>query len=118
MAAPQTVLEGPVIGLLGVAASRVVPAGAANPAPRRAPAPPPGQPPAFVPARRRAGDPPATIAEAEKLVQVTYTANERAQAAANWRVSLAPVYERRTGPKNSRSSDAGPRRSGTRCCRG
>jgi Asp-tRNA(Asn)/Glu-tRNA(Gln) amidotransferase A subunit family amidase len=42
---------------------------------------------------------PATIAEAEKLVQVTYTAAERTQAAANWRVSMAPLYERRTGPR-------------------
>ena len=42
---------------------------------------------------------PTTIAEAEKLVQVEYTAAERAQAAGNWRVSLAPLYERRTGPR-------------------
>jgi Asp-tRNA(Asn)/Glu-tRNA(Gln) amidotransferase A subunit family amidase len=42
---------------------------------------------------------PATIAEAEKLVQVQYTDAERAQAAGNWRVSLAPLYERRTGPR-------------------
>jgi Asp-tRNA(Asn)/Glu-tRNA(Gln) amidotransferase A subunit family amidase len=42
---------------------------------------------------------PASIAEAEKLVQVQYTANERAQAAGNWRVSMAPIYERRTGPR-------------------
>ncbi len=42
---------------------------------------------------------PATIAEAEKLVQVEYSAGERAQAAGNWRVSMAPVYERRTGPR-------------------
>jgi len=41
----------------------------------------------------------ATIAEAEKLVQVQYTAAERAQAAGNWRVAMAPLYERRTGPK-------------------
>jgi Asp-tRNA(Asn)/Glu-tRNA(Gln) amidotransferase A subunit family amidase len=40
-----------------------------------------------------------TIAEAEKLVQVEYSAAERAQAAGSWRVSLAPVYERRTGPR-------------------
>lgn len=42
---------------------------------------------------------PATFAESEKLVAVTMTAAERAQAAGNWRNSLAPVYERRTGPK-------------------
>jgi Asp-tRNA(Asn)/Glu-tRNA(Gln) amidotransferase A subunit family amidase len=42
---------------------------------------------------------PATLAEAEKLVQVQYTPAERAQAAGNWQVSLAPLYERRTGPR-------------------
>ena len=42
---------------------------------------------------------PATIAEAEKLAQIQYTPAERAQAAGNWRVSLAPLYERRTGPR-------------------
>jgi len=41
----------------------------------------------------------ATIAEAEKLAQVEYTAAERAQAAASWRVSMAPLSERRTGPR-------------------
>jgi Asp-tRNA(Asn)/Glu-tRNA(Gln) amidotransferase A subunit family amidase len=41
----------------------------------------------------------ATIAEAEKLVQVPYSASERTQAAGNWRVSMASVYERRTGPR-------------------
>jgi Asp-tRNA(Asn)/Glu-tRNA(Gln) amidotransferase A subunit family amidase len=43
---------------------------------------------------------PPTLAEAEKLVQVQYTAAERAQAAGNWQVSLAPLYERRTGPRS------------------
>src|SRR5262249_24770271 len=38
-------------------------------------------------------------AEAEKLAQVTYTAAERTQAAASWSVALAPLYERRTGPR-------------------
>jgi len=42
---------------------------------------------------------PATVAESEKLVQVELTAAERAQAAGNWRVSMAPLYERRTGPR-------------------
>src|SRR5215470_14811704 len=92
-------LKGPAIALLGAAASRVAPA-RANPAAPPPSAPPPGQPPAFG-TGPVVGPPisPATIAEAEKLVQVTYTASERAQAAANWRVSLAPVYERRTGPR-------------------
>jgi Asp-tRNA(Asn)/Glu-tRNA(Gln) amidotransferase A subunit family amidase len=40
-----------------------------------------------------------TFAEAEKLMQVRMSAAERAQAAGNWRDSMAPVYERRTGPR-------------------
>jgi Asp-tRNA(Asn)/Glu-tRNA(Gln) amidotransferase A subunit family amidase len=92
-------LKGPAIALLGAAASRVAPA-RANPAAPPPSAPPPGQPPAFGtgPVVGPAISP-TTIAEAEKLVQVNYTPAERAQAAANWRVSLAPVYERRTGPR-------------------
>jgi Asp-tRNA(Asn)/Glu-tRNA(Gln) amidotransferase A subunit family amidase len=42
---------------------------------------------------------PETFAEAEKLVRVELTAAERAQAAGNWRNSMAALYERRTGPK-------------------
>ncbi len=62
--------------------------------------PPPGAPPAFN------TSPPvgpeisaATFVEAEKLVQVTLTAPQRAMAAANWQTSMAPLYERRTGPR-------------------
>ena len=91
-------LKGPALGLLGAAAaSCVAPALARNKSPRT---PPPGQPPAF--GTGPVVGPPisaTTIAEAEKLVQVSYTAAERNQAAASWRVALAPVYERRTGPR-------------------
>ena len=60
----------------------------------------PGAPPAF-------GTAPAvgpevglaTFAEAEKLVQAPLTAKDRAQAAGNWRQSMAAVYERRVGPR-------------------
>lgn len=41
----------------------------------------------------------ATFADAEKLVQVEMTAKDRAQAALNWRQQMAPLYERRTGPR-------------------
>jgi hypothetical protein len=41
---------------------------------------------------------PSTFAEAEKLVQVENTAAHRAEAADSWRASMAPLYERRTGP--------------------
>jgi len=68
---------------------------------------PAGTPPAF-------GTAPAvgpevslsTFAEAEKLVQVELTRAERAQAAGNWRNSLAPLYERRTGPRQVRIEPA------------
>jgi Asp-tRNA(Asn)/Glu-tRNA(Gln) amidotransferase A subunit family amidase len=42
---------------------------------------------------------PATFAEAEKLVQVPMSEKDRAQAAQNWRNSMAGLYERRTGPR-------------------
>jgi Asp-tRNA(Asn)/Glu-tRNA(Gln) amidotransferase A subunit family amidase len=40
-----------------------------------------------------------TFVEAEKLVQVAMSAEHRAEAAGNWRESMAAVYERRTGPR-------------------
>jgi Asp-tRNA(Asn)/Glu-tRNA(Gln) amidotransferase A subunit family amidase len=61
---------------------------------------PPGAPPAFGTA------PPVgptvstgTFAEAEKLVQAPLSAAAREMAAGNWRKQIAPVYERRTGPR-------------------
>jgi Asp-tRNA(Asn)/Glu-tRNA(Gln) amidotransferase A subunit family amidase len=61
---------------------------------------PPGAPPAFGTAPD-VGPPvsAATFAEAEKLVQVEMTPPECAMAAGNWRKSMAPLYERRTGPR-------------------
>src|SRR5215469_18883042 len=60
----------------------------------------PGAPPAFGTA------PPvgpevstATFIEAEKLMQVTMSPAHRAEAAGNWRQSMAAVYERRVGPR-------------------
>ncbi len=40
-----------------------------------------------------------TFAEAEKLVQVEFSGEELAQAAGNWRSAMAPLYERRVGPR-------------------
>jgi Asp-tRNA(Asn)/Glu-tRNA(Gln) amidotransferase A subunit family amidase len=60
---------------------------------------PAGAPPAFGTAKPVGPEvSSATFAEAEKLVQVEFTEAERAQAAFSWRVSMAPLYERRTGP--------------------
>ncbi len=86
-------------GAVGVAAaSRAAEAQVAPPAPQVTPVA--GTPPAFGTA------PPvgpevsvATFAEAERLVRVEMTPAERAQAAGNWRKSLASTMERRTGPR-------------------
>jgi Asp-tRNA(Asn)/Glu-tRNA(Gln) amidotransferase A subunit family amidase len=65
------------------------------------------------PDQEPAGEPPAfgtgpgvgpevsskTFTEAEKLVQIKLTESERAQAASSWRVNMASLYERRTGPR-------------------
>ena len=64
------------------------------------PAPPPGAPPTFG-ATAPVGPQvtPATFAEAEKLVQVAMTPAQRAMAADSWRVSMASMQERRSGPR-------------------
>jgi len=62
--------------------------------------PTPGAPPAFGTAPPVGPEvSPATFAEAEKLVQVPMTEQDRAQAAQSWRNSMAALYERRTGPR-------------------
>jgi Asp-tRNA(Asn)/Glu-tRNA(Gln) amidotransferase A subunit family amidase len=43
-----------------------------------------------------------TFAEAEKLAQVTMTDAERAMAVGSWRRAMAPMLERRTGPRKVR----------------
>src|SRR5947207_1002576 len=61
---------------------------------------PPGAPPAFGTGPAVGPDvSPATFAEAEKLVQVNLSTTDRAQAAETWRVNVASLYERRTGPR-------------------
>jgi Asp-tRNA(Asn)/Glu-tRNA(Gln) amidotransferase A subunit family amidase len=74
---------------------------AATPCPgqEQQPGLPPGAPPAFGTAQPMGPVvSPTTFAEAEKLVQVELNEKERAVAAASWRVNMAPLYERRTGP--------------------
>ena len=62
--------------------------------------PPPGAPPAFgtSPAVGPAVSP-ATFTEAEKLMQIELTEPQKQQAADSWRSNIAPLYERRTGPR-------------------
>jgi Asp-tRNA(Asn)/Glu-tRNA(Gln) amidotransferase A subunit family amidase len=60
----------------------------------------PGAPPTFGTAP--ASGPPvsaSTFAEAAKLAQVTMSAAEREMAAESWRRSMAPLLERRVGPR-------------------
>jgi len=61
---------------------------------------PPGAPPAFGTAPD-AGPPvsTSTFAEAEKLVQFELSPIDRQTAAGNWRKMMAPLYERRAGPR-------------------
>jgi Asp-tRNA(Asn)/Glu-tRNA(Gln) amidotransferase A subunit family amidase len=61
---------------------------------------PPGAPPAFDTAPPVGPEvSPSTFSEAEKLVRVELTGAERALAAGSWRTAMAPLYERRTGPR-------------------
>jgi Asp-tRNA(Asn)/Glu-tRNA(Gln) amidotransferase A subunit family amidase len=60
----------------------------------------PGAPPAFGTAPAVGPEViTATFAEAEKLIQFPLTDKDRAQAAGNWRSAMAPLYERRVGPR-------------------
>src|SRR5882672_9147392 len=62
---------------------------------------PPGAPPAFGTGPAVGPDvSPATFAEAEKLVQINLATADRTLAAETWRVNMASLYERRTGPRN------------------
>jgi Asp-tRNA(Asn)/Glu-tRNA(Gln) amidotransferase A subunit family amidase len=83
--------------LLGASAGPAHSAAGHRPAPDR---PPPGSPPAFGTGNAVGPQVTApTFAEAEKLVRVRMSPGERAEAASNWRNSMAPLYERRTGPR-------------------
>jgi len=66
----------------------------------------PGAPPAFGTAPPVGpAVTPATFIEAEKLMQVELTPGELAEVAGNWQQSMAPVYERRQGPKKMALAD-------------
>src|SRR5665213_1279705 len=83
------------VGLVGAAidAYAQTPAG-------QSPELPPGAPPAFGTASPVGPQvSAATFAEAEKLVDIEMSSEKRAQAASNWRMQMAPVYERRVGPR-------------------
>lgn len=85
------------LGMLGAA----VAAGAEAQTPQATPpATPPGQPPAFgtsAPAGPAVSA--STFVEAEKLQQVSFPQAQLAEAASNWQVSMAAMFERRVGPR-------------------
>ena len=78
--------------------------------PAQAPQLPPGAPPAFGTASPAGPEVSVqTFVEGEKLVQFEMTPAERAQATLNWREAMAPLYERRTGPRKiALESDLAP----------
>src|SRR3984957_8077245 len=83
------------LGLLGIAVT------SCNEEKKPARELPPGAPPAFATAPPVGPDvSPLTFAEAEKLVQVELSDSERKEAVASWRSGMAPLYERRVGPRN------------------
>jgi Asp-tRNA(Asn)/Glu-tRNA(Gln) amidotransferase A subunit family amidase len=88
------------LGLLGAAVAGKLNAAESSPQQSAPAAPPPGQPPAFATAPAVGPEVSAsTFAEAEKLVRVELTDADRAEAALSWRQAMAPLYERRTGPR-------------------
>ena len=101
MSSRRTFLFNAPVGLLGVAAAcrgiRKEDQVGGSPTPT---SPPAGAPPAF---NTSQGVGPAvtpnTFAEAETLEQVTMSDAERTMAADNWRTSMAPLVERRVGPR-------------------
>src|SRR5450631_1833305 len=85
------------LGVVGATLGAHEPAQAQSGVPASAP---PGAPSAF------ATSPPvgpgvsaATFLEAEKLMQIELSAQGARDAAGSWRAAMAPLYERRTGPK-------------------
>ena len=86
------------LGLLGAAVAPNL--ATAQQEPAKPGTPPPGTPPAFGTAPAVGPEvSAATFAQAEKLVRVEMIEAHRAEAASNWRESMAGLYERRTGPR-------------------
>lgn len=96
----QFLIKAP-LGLLGVAAAcQGKQSESASQTPASGTPSTPGAPPAFNTAKGVGPEVSAdTFAEAEKLMQVTMTDAHREMAAKAWRTSMAPLLERRTGPR-------------------
>ncbi len=91
----QFLMTAPIGALAAAVACRAEPQSGSSAAPAT-----PGAPPTFG-TGPLSGPPvsPATFAEAEKLAQVTMSPDQREMATASWRTSMAPLLERRTGPR-------------------
>jgi Asp-tRNA(Asn)/Glu-tRNA(Gln) amidotransferase A subunit family amidase len=99
----QFLVQAPV-GLLGVMAACGGEQAASAPPPTSSPIQPttPGAPAAFNTAPGVGPSvTPATFAEAEKLARVTLLPEQREMAASSWRSAMAPLVERRTGPRKA-----------------
>ncbi len=91
----RTFLAKSSLGLVGAAI-----AGEAKASGRRQTPQTPGAPPAFGTAPPAGPSvTPETLREAEKLVRVEYSDAHLAEAAGNWQQAMAPLCERRTGPR-------------------
>src|SRR3954469_16183592 len=91
----QFLITAPVAAIAAAAACRTEPQ---NPSPSSSSTA--GAPPTF--GTGPVTGPPvsgSTFAEAEKLAQVTMTQPERDMAAASWQRTMAPLLERRVGPR-------------------
>jgi Asp-tRNA(Asn)/Glu-tRNA(Gln) amidotransferase A subunit family amidase len=95
----QFLIQAP-LGLLGVAAAcHGNQSESASQTPSGTPSTP-GAPPAFNTSKGAGPEvSKETFGEAEKLVQVTMTDAHREMAAKSWRTSMAPLLERRVGPR-------------------
>jgi Asp-tRNA(Asn)/Glu-tRNA(Gln) amidotransferase A subunit family amidase len=93
------------LGLLGAAIAPQVAADAQTPTAPQAQTP--GAPTVFGTAPP-VGPPvsPDTFVQAGKLMQIEMTPADLAEAAGNWSQAMAPVYERRTGPRKLAITDA------------
>ena len=96
-------LKGSAAGVLGAALAHTVEAQTGTPPATQTPGAPPafGTAPAVGPAVSA-----ATFREAEKLVEVDYSDKDLAEAAGNWRQAMAPLLERRVGPRKVPLPDA------------
>ncbi|MGA2726971.1 MAG: amidase family protein [Terracidiphilus sp.] len=93
---PTSRREFVALGSLGLLAG-VVPAQTPD---AQSQTPTPGAPPAFGTAAPVGPEvTAATFREAQKLVEVEMTAADLEEAAKNWRMQMAPLYERRVGPR-------------------